>query len=246
MLSRRFSITREVRTVQINGEPWFVAKDVCEVLEIVNHKDSISRLKESMKSGVAITDPHGRPQVTKVISEAGLYKLIFQSRKPEAEKFADWVAEEVLPAIRKNGYYSTQPKTHAELTLMIAETLVQQEKKLAALETGLETVTNRVDNLDTLSTIPDKRQRLNAMISKLAFSQGNKYGVAWNQFKQAWNIAYGENLEKRITHYKERHNLKKLTIPEYMERENRLDDALRVADKLLNNTDRLSNVRRLY
>lgn len=96
-----------VRTVVKGDEVWFVAKDVCDVLGIKNHSDSVSRLNEKQKSVLGVSDPHGRLQNTSVISEPGVYKLAFRSNKPEAEKFSDWVAEDVLPSIRKHGAYMT-------------------------------------------------------------------------------------------------------------------------------------------
>jgi len=101
----------EIRTVIIDWDIWFVAKDVCDVLEIRNSRDAISNLSDAMKltlqwkeSLVAITDD---PNVTQLslISEPGMYKLVFKSRKPEAEKFSDRVVSEVLPTIRKTGSY---------------------------------------------------------------------------------------------------------------------------------------------
>lgn len=94
-----------IRVQVINNEPWFVSKDVCEVLGIANHKDAVSRLDDDERDGVGITDAIGRIQQTTVVSESGLYSLIFQSRKPEAKAFRKWVTSEVLPAIRKKGYY---------------------------------------------------------------------------------------------------------------------------------------------
>lgn len=96
----------QVRTINKDGDPWFVAKDVCAVLAIANHNDATSRLGNSMKSVVGVSDPHGRQQDTLVLNEAGVYKLAFRSNKPEAERFTDWLASEVLPAIRKTGAYS--------------------------------------------------------------------------------------------------------------------------------------------
>ena len=87
-------------------------KDVCEVLGIANHKDAASRLDEDERRGVGITDPIGRPQTVTAVSESGLYSLVFQSRKAEAKKFRKWVTSEVLPSIRKKGYYGMyKPKT---------------------------------------------------------------------------------------------------------------------------------------
>ena len=96
---------KQVRTVQINGEPWFVAKDVCDVLDIQNSRDAVSRLAQSMRDEVGITDTIGRNQKTIVVNESGVYKLAFTSRKEEAERFTDWVAAEVLPTIRKHGAF---------------------------------------------------------------------------------------------------------------------------------------------
>lgn len=107
-----FSQKAPIRVQLINSEPWFVAKDVCEVLGIANHKDAASRLDEDERRGVGITDPIGRPQTVTAVSESGLYSLVFQSRKAEAKKFRKWVTSEVLPSIRKKGYYGIyKPKT---------------------------------------------------------------------------------------------------------------------------------------
>lgn len=93
-----------VRTVLKDEEVWFVAKDVCEVLDI--SVTQTRRLNDKQK-GLHSIQTHGGAQQMTIINEAGLYKLIFTSRKPDAEKFTDWVAEEVLPSIRKHGTYMT-------------------------------------------------------------------------------------------------------------------------------------------
>lgn len=87
------------------GEPWFVAKDVCRVLEIANHRDAVAQLDEDEKDGVGISDAIGREQETTIISESGLYALVFRSRKPQAREFSRWVRKEVLPALRRKGHY---------------------------------------------------------------------------------------------------------------------------------------------
>lgn len=96
---------QKVRTIQHDGDEWLVAKDVCDVLGIKNHKDAISVLDEDEKSGVGISDPHGRIQITNVINEPGMYKLAFRSKKPGAKEFTRWVTHEVLPQIRQYGMY---------------------------------------------------------------------------------------------------------------------------------------------
>ena len=94
-----------VRTLTRDGEPWFVAADVCEVLTIGNNRDAVARLDDDEKADVGITDisSNGTAQGRSVtiINESGLYSLILTSRKPEAKRFKKWVTSEVLPSIRK-------------------------------------------------------------------------------------------------------------------------------------------------
>lgn len=102
-------VTSSVRVVTIDGNPWFIGKDVCEALSIANHNDALGRLDDDERRGVAITDPLGIEQTAIAINESGLYSLILTSRKPEAKKFKKWVTAEVLPAIRKTGRYEAEP-----------------------------------------------------------------------------------------------------------------------------------------
>lgn len=134
-----------VRTVQLNNQPYFNLKDVCEILDIGNPSQLKTRLKQEgvitnevgVKTGLK-TD--GTPAIQKVkmtyINESNLYKTIFQSRKEEAEQFTEWVTSEVLPAIRKTGAYLTDEKaydiTHnpqslADLLMQAGEQLKQKE-----------------------------------------------------------------------------------------------------------------------
>lgn len=119
---------KQVRTITIEGQIWFVAKDVCGVLEIVNHKDAVSRLADKMKRVVGVTDPLGQEQKTLVISEAGVYKMAFRSNKPEAERFTDWLATEVIPEIRKTGRYI--PK-HQGVLPLAAHTQIETQKEMS-------------------------------------------------------------------------------------------------------------------
>ena len=93
-----------VRVVMKDGEPWFVAKDLCEILDHSNHRMAVSALDDDEK-GVSIVDTPGGPQETLTVNESGLYSLIFTSRKPEAKRFRKWVTGAVLPEIRKSGGY---------------------------------------------------------------------------------------------------------------------------------------------
>jgi len=97
----------KVRTVMIDGEPWFVGKDIAEALGYVNTNDAIARSvdDEDKTDGVAFPDAIGRKQNHIVINESGVYSLIMSSKLPTAKKFKRWVTSEVLPSIRKNGEY---------------------------------------------------------------------------------------------------------------------------------------------
>lgn len=97
----------EIRAAEINGEPWFIAADVCRALEIGNSRQALTRLDDDEKNTVILNDGiPGNPNMT-IINEAGLYALVLSSRKPEAKAFKRWVTHEVLPTIRQHGAYMT-------------------------------------------------------------------------------------------------------------------------------------------
>lgn len=99
----------EIRTIIKDGVVWFVAVDVCKALELSNVTVALERLKENerAKFNLGRSPVHGGGGETNCVNEPGLYRLIFASRKPEAEKFQEWVYHEVLPSIRKHGLYAT-------------------------------------------------------------------------------------------------------------------------------------------
>ena len=101
-----------VRTIEVKGSPYFVGKDVAEILGYSNPRDALAKhVDDEDKNTVAIRDGiQGNPNMT-IINESGLYSLILSSKLPTAKKFKRWVTSEVLPAIRKTGSYKTQ-RTH--------------------------------------------------------------------------------------------------------------------------------------
>lgn len=105
--------------LEIEGEPWFVASNICKILEISNPRDAISRLDDDEKNTVAINDGIGNPNKN-IINESGLYSLILTSRKPEAKTFKKWVTSEVLPSIRKKGVYINEKHPDILQTLKLA------------------------------------------------------------------------------------------------------------------------------
>jgi len=118
----------DVRTTVIGGDPWFVGVDVCKALGILNPRDALGRLHSDGVGSADVIDRMGRTQTAKIINEAGLYELIFQSRTPFAVEFRRWVTHEVLPAIRRTGSYSVQPalpQSYAEALRELASTVEQ-------------------------------------------------------------------------------------------------------------------------
>lgn len=95
-----------VRSILIDGDPWFVAADVCKALELEKTNRALSRLDDDEKGAHSVSTPGGRQRMS-IISESGLYSLILGSRKPEAKAFKRWITHEVIPSIRKHGAYMT-------------------------------------------------------------------------------------------------------------------------------------------
>ena len=121
----------EIRTVVVkDGEPWFVGKDVAEILGYSNpRKAVIDHVDEEDKmDGVTIRDSIGRKQMPVLINESGLYSLILSSKQPNAKKFKKWMTSEVLPSIRKNGGYIAGQETMSDDELMARALQVAQNK----------------------------------------------------------------------------------------------------------------------
>lgn len=111
----RYAEARELRTVVVDGEPWFVANDVTAILGVGNTSQALSYLDDDER-GVITSDTLGGPQLVSIVSEPGLYSLILRSRKAEAKPFKRWVAHDVIPSIRKTGSYGAAkalPKDYA-------------------------------------------------------------------------------------------------------------------------------------
>lgn len=122
----RYDESKPVRTLNLNGEPWFVLRDVCEVLGLGNSRMVADRLDEDEK-GVSQIDTLGGVQNATIISESGLYNVILRSDKPEAKPFRKWVTAVVLPSIRKNGGYIAGQEELSPQELMAKALLVAQK-----------------------------------------------------------------------------------------------------------------------
>lgn len=142
----------EVRTVVKDGEPWFVAKDICEILGLTNPSLALNRLTGLMK-GLCTTNTPGGPQEVLVINEPGVYKLTFTSRKKEAEEFTDWLATDVIPSIRKHGAYMTPEvieKTivNPDFIIQLATQLKEEQLKSTALQAKVSELEPKASHYD--------------------------------------------------------------------------------------------------
>ena len=130
-------------TTDNQGEPLFVLKDVCDALDIRNPSDVVRRLDSDDLDSIEVIDNLGRTQKTNVVTEAGLYEVIFMSRKPEAVQFRRWVTSEVLPSIHKHGMYAT-PATiedmiaNPDIIIQLATTLKEERAARAKAEAEIE------------------------------------------------------------------------------------------------------------
>lgn len=138
----------KVRVVERDGEPWFVAADICRALDIGNPSQAILRLDDDEKVTLTTNEGHsgrsGGAQMLNIVSEAGLYSLILKSRKPEAKIFKRWITHEVIPSVRKHGAYITPDKIeeiliNPDTIIRLCTDLKEERAKRAALEVKVET-----------------------------------------------------------------------------------------------------------
>lgn len=135
---------KPLRTVEKDGDIWWVLKDVCEVLGIVKHTNVAARLDEDEKGACLVGTPSGQQNMT-VVNEPGLYKVILRSDKPDAKDLMRWVTHEVLPSIRRTGSYSIQAMTPAQLIAAQAQLLVDMEKRMDEMQGQAKALEAKVD-----------------------------------------------------------------------------------------------------
>lgn len=201
-----------IRTVQIDGQPYFVGKDIAEILGYSNtRKALIDHIdKDDKKDGVTIRDAIGREQKSVCINESGLYSLILSSKLPSAKKFKHWVTSEVLPAVRQTGAYMTAETI--EKVLYNPDTIISIAQQLKALKLEvsqknqligeLKPKANYVDiildnkGLVTITQIAKDYGMSGRRMNKLLY----EFGVQYKQSGQ-W-LLYSKYHDKGYTHSK--------------------------------------------
>ena len=146
----------QIRTVVIDGELWFVGKDVAEILEYQNGSRDVNRhTDEEDRRGYRIGTASGEQTAT-TINESGLYSLILSSKMPKAKDFKHWVTSEVLPSIRKTGIYAA-PEINSDMMFRLAQAMAEKEKQISALTAkneeqrqAIEDMAPQIRYLDTI------------------------------------------------------------------------------------------------
>lgn len=203
----------EVRTVQVNGEPWFVLADVCKVLEISNSRNISSRLEPDEK-GVTLVDTLGGTQQMTIINESGLYAVVLRSDKPQAKPFRKWVTSEVLPSIRKHGSYSVQSQ-FADLSPQL-QVLIQMETRQKQIEarqaeqaTALAGLEQKLQNTCEVIALDKTAWRKDSehLINKIARATGEGYGgirLVYEEIYRSIESRAGVSLSTRLTNKRNR------------------------------------------
>ncbi len=161
-----------LRTVMIGMEPWFVAKDICDVLTLSNSRKTLQTIETDEVTSSYVIDSLGRKQKMNCVNESGLYSLIMQSRKPEAKKFKRWVTHEVLPSIRKTGSYIIPDKREHLLAMAVLEAeKIIKEQRLLLLENN-----EKVEAFDTFLTAHNN-QPMNVVAKSLGMGRNNLFAI---------------------------------------------------------------------
>ena len=171
----------EIRTVVINAEPWFVGKDIAEVLGYSNSRKAIlDHVDDEDKiDGVTIRDSIGRDQAAVVINESGLYALIFGSKMASAKRFKHWVTSEVLPQIRKNGSYQKRLTPEEMMRIQLGmvddhENRIEHLENTMTIDYGRQQELKKSVNRRVIEVLGGKKAPVYKEMSKKVFTECNR------------------------------------------------------------------------
>ena len=234
----------ELRTVEIDGEPWFVGKDVAAALGYTNARDAIATHVFADDKGVESIDTLGGRQKMTIINESGLYALVFGSRLKIAKDFKHWVTSEVLPSIRKNGAYirNQENMTPAEIVargLIAAQKIIEErEKEIVHLNNRCgrltQTIAEKQDVINAISRnvpAPTKRMMLNRVMRRRSPELAQS---RWSYLYARFDEIYHKNVKIRMKNYNaEPGHRKCYSILDFIEKVlNMLDELYDLAVKL--------------
>lgn len=203
----------EVRTVQIDGEPWFVLADICRELELSNPSKVADRLDPDEKANFELGLRGGS---TNLINESGLYTVILRSDKPQAKPFRKWVTSVVLPSIRKTGSYSVQQPNAFENLSPQLQVLIQMETRQKQIEarqaeqaTALAGLEQKIQNTCEVIALDKTAWRKDSehLINKIARATGEGYGsirLVYEEIYRSIESRAGVSLNTRLTNKRNR------------------------------------------
>lgn len=194
----------QVRTVQQNGEPWFVAKDVREILEIANTTDAVSRLDSDEVTRFNLGGLSGE---TNIVSESGLYSLTLGSKKPQAKPFKRWITHEVIPAIRKTGTYSAKSLTPIQMLAAEAQQMAELEEKTNSAISAAQNAQKRIDGaVDALAapTPVNWQQETGDKIRRICKANGLSYLMEYDALYRELEHSAHVDLRTRVKRMKKR------------------------------------------
>lgn len=187
---------QQVRTISIESKPWFVLKDVCNILEITNVTETLKRLEEDEFSTTEVIDSIGRSQEVYIVNEYGLYSLVMTSRKKQAKEFKRWVTHDVLPSIRQTGSYVQVTNEQPELLQKVNE-LENKLNSFVTLDSHEQQLLQKAIARRVYSIVEEKEKRHLAFaelhreirdrfgvpsyrdVAKLDFQKGIQYIGGW-------------------------------------------------------------------
>ena len=197
----------QIRGGLIDGEPYFVAKDVCDALGYSNSRQALAKLDDDEK-GVRKIDTLGGDQEMAIVNESGLYSLILRSNKPEAKQFKKWVTSEVLPSIRKHGAYMTEQKIEEVLQdpdtiIRLAQNLKEEMQKRKQLEDKIERDKPKVSYANAVASTVNSCS-IRDWIKSLRLPSGVKQKdiFAWLDSKYLYKTKRGERRARAEYEYK--------------------------------------------
>lgn len=206
----------EIRTTMIDSEPWFVGKDIANILGYSNTRDAINKHVDDDDKGVSKCDTLGGNQNLVIINESGLYSLILSSKMPQAKKFKRWVTSEVLPQIRQTGgyipigEYETEEEFLARALIIAQNTLKKkdelieaQKKQLVIKDEEIEYKENVIIGLVDDIDLATKRQRINQIVRRGCVHNTKKLSERWELLYNEFSKKYHVNLKLRFVKYKD-------------------------------------------
>lgn len=218
----------QIRVKEKNNEVWFTAVDICKILEIGNSSDVVRRINDRWVDKIEVPHPQSDTKTLYVnaVNEPGLYKLVFKSNKPEAERFTDWIAEKVLPEIRKTGQYSVQPRSVEDMIIMQAQSVKELKQKVEGQEEQIKAIKGAVIHTDQ-----DWRDWVNRQLNSIAFRNKNyreirrqSYDILENRARCRLNIRLNNLRDRLVEAGATKSKINKVSILDVIEEDARLKE----------------------